>query len=205
MLELQVNLLRNHDNLVECTLNNIYCPNRWLLFRKIRDWDTELFSHSLRVAAYSRFLVQELFNEDEETESIVTAGAFFHDIGKTTWPNKFSHKELTERDREIVRCHPTTGTYIVEELWPNVPIEILTIIQEHHERPNGQGYPTGKKVTNPLSLIVSAADIFAALTEPRRYRKVVYNAEAAAQELVRQGYSTKVAEVLEKEYESMIV
>ncbi|WP_235919645.1 HD-GYP domain-containing protein [Heliomicrobium undosum] len=174
-------------------MESIRCPGRWALMRRIRDWDAQLFQHSLRVAAYSRIVGREVFGFDQDREQQLVLGAFFHDTGKVGWPNRLKAVAvLSEQDLRFIRCHPDTGADLVQEFWPDAPATVLEIIRNHHERPDGSGYPNGTTVQEPMALIVGAADMFAAMTEPRDYRRFAFMSDKAAEELRTYGYPEEI-------------
>jgi HD-GYP domain-containing protein (c-di-GMP phosphodiesterase class II) len=102
----------------------------------------------------------------------VAYGFFLHDIGKVGIPEAVLCKPgpLTEAEWTVMRAHPTIGAQIVE------PIRFLQgaveIVQTHHERWDGRGYPQGLRGEEiPLAARVFAiADCFDAMTSDRPYR-----------------------------------
>lgn len=63
---------------------------------------------------------------------------------------------------------------------------IATIIEQHHERLNGVGYPKGLKGDEILleARIIAVSDTFDAMTEDRAYREA-FTPEFAVEELKR--------------------
>jgi len=74
-------------------------------------------------------------------------------------------KKLTNHERKIVLSHPTRGANLVESL-NFLPNDISILIREHHERPDGTGFPRGlnSDEIKPLSCLfiiaLQAADYF---------------------------------------------
>ena len=97
-------------------------------------------------------------------------GAFLHDVGKSRVPTEIISKpgRLSAAEWSLMRRHPTLGREIVESthLAP-----AATIIEQHHERLDGSGYPYGLSGDAILleSQIVSIADTFDAITTDRPY------------------------------------
>ena len=56
----------------------------------------------------------------------------------------------------------------------------LTIIEQHHERPNGSGYPKGLSdgQIRPETILVSKVDFYLSLIMPRAYRDPILSREA---------------------------
>lgn len=128
--------------------------------------------HSDRVARYSVALGLQMGLDDDQVTSLGWAG-LCHDLGKISVPRSVLGKPgpLTARERETVEQHPVISTRIVgaiDDLEDTVPA-----VKHHHERYDGSGYPdslVGDEI--PLSArILAVADVFAALTEDRPYRK----------------------------------
>jgi HD-GYP domain-containing protein (c-di-GMP phosphodiesterase class II) len=121
----------------------------------------------------------------------VAYGFFLHDIGKVGIPESVLCKPgpLTEDEWVVMRTHPAIGAQIVE------PIRFLggavEIVQTHHERWDGGGYPAGLAGEQiPLAARVFAiADSFDAMTSDRPYRAAL-SLEAALDE-IRVGAGTQ--------------
>jgi HD-GYP domain-containing protein (c-di-GMP phosphodiesterase class II) len=56
---------------------------------------------------------------------------------------------------------------------PNLPKGVSTIVNHHHERLDGSGYPDGLKGTelNQLARMAGIIDVFCAMTDRRPYRR----------------------------------
>jgi HD-GYP domain-containing protein (c-di-GMP phosphodiesterase class II) len=85
---------------------------------------------------------------------------------------------LTPEEFEVIQEHPSVGARILRSvhfLAPHLPI-----VELHHERPDGQGYPhrlRGDEIPL-LARIVHVADAFDAMTSARAYRPARGSAEA---------------------------
>ncbi|MDD5512851.1 MAG: HD domain-containing protein, partial [Candidatus Omnitrophica bacterium] len=79
-----------------------------------------------------------------------------------------------------MKTHPEIGEAILR------PIDFirdgLEIVKQHHERPDGNGYPLGLKGSeiSLLASITAVADTFDAMTTDRPYRKGLSREEAIA-------------------------
>ena len=73
-----------------------------------------------------------------------SVAARFHDIGKIAVPASILRKraELAPQEWELVRQHPEHGARLVG-LVPEFR-DVAPLIRDHHERPDGLGYPAGK-------------------------------------------------------------
>jgi HD-GYP domain-containing protein (c-di-GMP phosphodiesterase class II) len=95
-----------------------------------------------------------------------------HDIGKIGISDHVLRKPdaLTDEEFELIKEHPTLGARILR----TAPFlaRHLPIVELHHERPDGRGYPyglTGGEIPL-LARIVHVADAFDAMTSARAYR-----------------------------------
>ena len=130
--------------------------------------------HCERLSKYSVSLAQRVGLPEEQCLAL-RRGGIVHDIGKVAVPEHILLKpgRLTEKERKIMEQHPVIGERIC------APLKsfrlVLPIIRHHHERLDGSGYPDGLKGDQiPLTArILSAVDIFDALTTDRPYRKAL--------------------------------
>jgi len=128
--------------------------------------------HSERVSTLSVIIGRQMGLPDDELE-IVRLGALLHDIGKIGISDDVLRKAapLTAAEFEVIKQHPGVGARILRSvpfLAPHIPI-----VELHHERPDGQGYPhglRGDEIPVPAR-IVHVADAFDAMTSARAYRR----------------------------------
>lgn len=131
-------------------------------------------AHSHRVAAISAFLATTKGYSTEEVKMMRIAG-LFHDLGKLAVPNHLLEKpgKLTDKEFAIIKQHSYYTYRILEQ------IDGFGTIAEwaafHHETLDGAGYPfkVQEKALRLGSRMVATADVFAALTEDRPYRKTL--------------------------------
>ena len=135
--------------------------------------------HSERVSVLSVAIGRILKLSNEELE-VLRLGALLHDIGKIGVPDEVLLKPgaLTPREFDIIKEHPALGARILRSvpfLAPHIPI-----VELHHERPDGKGYPLGLRSDDiPLhARIVHVADAYDAMTSARAYRRSRASAEA---------------------------
>ena len=104
--------------------------------------DQYTVGHSSRVMSYCAIIAQELRLNAYDKESLLFA-ARFHDLGKVCIPQEILTKpgSLNESEWALMRRHPNVGADMVRLLIPDSPA--AEIIQCHHERYDGLGYPSG--------------------------------------------------------------
>lgn len=76
---------------------------------------------------------------------------------------------LTEPQRRTVRAHPHRSAELLRQLGVDDGAW-LQLVQDHHERPDGQGYPAGKPVNSTAQHLLQMADVYAACISPRKSR-----------------------------------
>lgn len=135
----------------------------------------ELYTHSLHVAKMSAQLAISTDMTDDECNDLCLAG-LLHDVGKLLTPDNILFKPgpLTPTELEIIRKHPQDGY----DMCAALPDRPRNIIRDHHEKNGGTGYPRGLKIVSPYCSVITVADIFSALAEPRSYHKAQTALEA---------------------------
>lgn len=169
-----------------------------MLVMEMLAWHEMLYYHTVTTAVYAEAVGRTLGMQDKELEWLIQA-VFFHDCGKITWPLALVSKtRLSDDDRKLVKVHPITGEYYLREYWPDMPDPVCRVVREHHERPDGSGYPNGLKnrEIHPLSVIVAVVEVFTALLEHRTYRDRSFTKAEALAELKRQEFPGEVIRVL---------
>jgi len=135
--------------------------------------------HSYRVTEYAINLGKHMKLSDEEL-SIIAKGALLHDIGKIGVPDHILLKpdKLTDDEWEQMRKHAEFGYELLKKI--DFLEQSAKIVHTHHERYDGQGYPSGLSGEDiPLgSRIFSVVDALDAMTSRRTYRKAIPFEEA---------------------------
>jgi putative nucleotidyltransferase with HDIG domain len=147
--------------------------------------ETGSTSHCQRVGRFAEITARELGLSPEAVERVRLAG-ILHDVGRVALPDDVLAKRgpLTDEEWGLVRAHPAVGARMVETTEYD---DIRSWILFHHERPDGHGYPEGRREDDvPLeSSILAVADAYEAMTSDRPYRPALA-AEDAAEELRRE-------------------
>jgi putative nucleotidyltransferase with HDIG domain len=153
-----------------------------LLARIIDERDGYTHEHSRRVMELSMKIASH-FDISERDLVKLRQGALLHDVGKVGIPDNILKKpgRLSDLEREVIKAHPTKGARLLEKV-PQLQ-EISFILESHHERPDGKGYPRGLKGEEIplLAHIVHICDFFDALSSVRPYKKSWTTAEIAAE------------------------
>ncbi|WP_059171715.1 HD-GYP domain-containing protein [Bacillus sp. FJAT-27445] len=158
--------------------------------------DHHTVKHSERVSEYAVKIAKKLMFPKDKLENLYIA-SILHDIGKINIPTEILNKpdKLSDEEFAFIKRHPVDGAEMVKDLYYK---DITRIIEQHHERLNGSGYPNGLKGDDILleARIIAVSDSFDAMTEDRAYRKA-YDAQYAVDELIRMADTHYDREVVE--------
>lgn len=147
--------------------------------------DGYTYHHCDRIRQYA-IEVWKRMDRPKESLKLLRWGSYFHDIGKLAIPLEILNKpgKLTPDEWETMKSHSLIGANIMRAH----PVEWLKdaafIVEQHHERYDGKGYPYGLK-GDEISIeaaIVSVVDAYDAMTTERVY-KLAMTAEEAIAEL----------------------
>lgn len=119
----------------------------------------------------------------EEDVAAVQLAALFHDIGKIGIPENILTKPgpLAPDEWESMKEHTVIGANLLAHV-PTLQ-RVRPIIQAHHERYDGTGYPDHLRgdAIPFTAQIISVADSFHAMTSARSYRPAMSRAAALAE------------------------
>ncbi|MEI6415266.1 MAG: HD-GYP domain-containing protein [Pseudomonadota bacterium] len=165
-----------------------------------RDSDTD--SHNYRVTIYALRLAEKLGISVNQIR-ILIVGAFVHDVGKIGITDSILLKpgKLTAEEFAIMKTHVSIGADIVRRSpWLS---EAVSVVEFHHEKYDGSGYPTGLVGENiPLEArIFAVADVFDALTTRRPYKEP-FSLEQAL-DIMRQSSGTHFDPIVFRGFEAI--
>ncbi len=144
---------------------------------ELRGGDTA--GHTLRVTVYTMMFAESL-QLPRETLLRAVKGALLHDVGKLVMPDRLIRKPgaLTHEERTEMETHVLGGLDIIHE--SELLKAAVNVVQFHHERYDGGGYPQGVQGEKiPLEArLFALVDVFDALTAPRVYKPALTVGEA---------------------------
>jgi putative nucleotidyltransferase with HDIG domain len=147
---------------------------------RLRIKDEYLVEHSLNVSILITLFAKHLGFEREIIEQLAL-GAFLHDIGKILIPEEILHKpaKLTPQEYEIMKNHVDLGMAVLKES-PELPPLVINVVEQHHERLDGKGYP---KQLNEQSItqygrMIAIVDSYDAMTAERVYKAGIHPIKA---------------------------
>lgn len=153
------------------------------LTRALDAQDPDASRHASRVSALAEILARRLGWGDFEA---LRLGGAVHDLGKLAVPQRVLMKRtaLTPAELARIREHPSAGARLLAPIMRARPA--LPYVLFHHERWDGDGYPTGLVGAEiPLGArVLAVVDAFDAMTSDRPYRRAL-PAEAAVEEIDR--------------------
>lgn len=140
-----------------------------------------IFAHSVQVTALNLLAHDKLFNVTPDEMVDIGIGSLLHDFGMIFISSDILDKPDALSDVEYykVKQHTQKGYEFLKHTGMFGEV-VLTIVRHHHERYDGNGYPTGIKGDNiSRSAQLSAiCDTYSALTIDRSYRKATTHADA---------------------------
>ena len=135
--------------------------------------------HSTEIAQLAMKIAQEMGLPQGEIEKVDIA-ARVHDVGKIAVPDSILLKPgpLNTEEWATMKRHPVISAELIEGLEIYRPV--ANAVRHEHEHWNGSGYPNGLRGEEiPLiARIITAADIYNALSTDRPYRKAFSHEEA---------------------------
>ncbi|WP_187170516.1 HD-GYP domain-containing protein [Salidesulfovibrio onnuriiensis] len=140
----------------------------------------DIYQHGIGTMVYALCLMQT-YDADDAVLTAVCVGAMLHDIGKLQLPEELLSKDpatMTEQEFSAYSAHPNIGVR-VSAVIPLMP-EAIHCVLFHHERVDGNGYPsgaTGEEI--PLyARVVAVCNAYDGLTRSRPWRRAYTPFEA---------------------------
>jgi len=171
--ELNTDKIERSSELVNDTINLILNDKSAVkAMLGVTSYDYYTYTHCVNVSIYAVGFAAYL-NLDKKDIYTIGMAAILHDIGKKDIPNEIVNKngKLTDDEFKTMQNHPSYGVKILKALGETDKL-MLDIIEQHHEKLDGSGYPYGlkDKEIHLFSQIITIADIFDALTTKRSYK-----------------------------------
>ena len=146
-------------------------------------------AHLANVSVIMAAFAKKIGITDEKTITHCCFGGILHDIGKRFIPADIidNDQKLSELDLQIVKNHVLEGTKAIEKI-SRLPARVMSIISEHHETIDGDGYPKGlnHKQISIFGRMTRIVDLFEAMTSQRPYRNNSYSVEDSLNEIKAQ-------------------
>ncbi len=141
----------------------------WLV--RMRQTNDYLYTHSISSAVWATGMARHMGLPLEVVES-VGLGAMLLDVGKTRLPAELLVKpeRLTDEEMAIARGHVELGLQILDDT-DGINMHVRAMVQTHHERHDGSGYPAGLEGQHipVFGRIAGIVDYYDAVTSVRPY------------------------------------
>lgn len=141
--------------------------------------------HQKKVALLAVKIATELDWDEFRIEGL-RLGASIHDIGKIYVPAEILSRpgKLSAPEFDLIKSHPSVGADILKDT--EFPWPIQKMLEQHHERIDGSGYPNGLKGDQIIeeAKVIAVADVVEAMSAHRPYRAAL-GIESAVEELER--------------------
>ncbi len=167
----------NIDNTIHLLKSD---ANALKLLLDVNTYDFYTYAHCIDVATYAIAFGIYL---NLPSDDLMTLGkaAIFHDLGKKNIDYEIVTKDsvLSSEEYEVIKSHPKYSVDMLKEI-ESVEASLLMVIEQHHEKLNGTGYPYGlqNEQIHYLAKILSIVDIFNALTTVRSYKDALSSVQA---------------------------
>lgn len=157
------------------------------LVDEIEKKDGYTLNHCYRITKLS-MIIGEALGLNSEQLLRLNLGSFFHDLGKIKVPEEVLKKpgKLSSEEWAIMKQHPSYGRELLEKCTIPVLASVAEVVEQHHERYDGKGYPKGLAGDEICieSSIISVVDSFDAMTTDRVYQER-RSTDYALEELLR--------------------
>jgi HD-GYP domain-containing protein (c-di-GMP phosphodiesterase class II) len=169
---------KNLDKKIEVIYKSIKKPLRGISLLMLAEdvlqrnkYSKLLFQH-MNLISLDVYSLSKKFNLKEKKIESLRKVALIHDYGKAGFPSYFFNKEdLDQDEKTIIRLHPIIISNILKKI-PGYKYASKICIQ-HHEKPDGTGYPYGIKKEDIIleARILSVIDNYYGYMTYKPYRK----------------------------------
>ena len=148
-------------------------PDALISLVRLKKADDYTYMHSVAVCALMVALGRQIKLGHAQLRTAGMAG-LLHDLGKARIPLSVLNKpgKLTDEEFTLVRQHPVEGHRMLVSGGMKDEA-VLDACLHHHEKINGQGYPS-RQEGNAISLVAKMAaicDVYDAVTSDRAYKR----------------------------------
>jgi HD-GYP domain-containing protein (c-di-GMP phosphodiesterase class II) len=161
-------------------------PDAALVLDDLHSFDSYTHRHSVQVTVLGLLIARRIWSQDGWTDFRGTRrrdrveqrlrklglGLLIHDVGKLAVPPEVLNKPaaLTPEEMDVMRTHPDAGIELLRGA--SLSPLVLSVVRDHHERPDGSGYPRGfeGRQVQEFPRIAAVADVYDAVTSERVYK-----------------------------------
>jgi len=154
--------------------------NAMLTLRRLQQRDDYTYQHSVGVCAMLAAFAKSM-DMDLATIHQVAMGGLLHDIGYVRVHGDILNKPGKLSDEEFlhVKSHVLQGVDLLRQT-PGIPQLAYDVVEHHHERFDGSGYPKGLKgeEISQIGRMAAIVDVYDAVTTDRVYHRAANPGEA---------------------------
>lgn len=169
------------ETVASCVQTILANPEAMLWMTRIKHQNEYTAEHCLNVCVLAIAFGRHLRMDEQELHLLGLCG-LLHDVGKMRIPPEILDKpgRLTAEEFEIIKGHTLSGHQLLEETGKGLHALTLDVALNHHERPDGGGYPRGLGLheLSEFSRIITIVDAYDAITSNRCYAREQPSADA---------------------------
>lgn len=178
-------------NIIESIFDN---PSALCCLTMIKDVDKYLLEHSINCSILMAVFADHLGYDNQVVEEL-TCGTLLMDTGMAWVPPEILNSDdpLTDDDWELIRRHVDHSVDLVERSG-DMPKLTRLVIEQHHERIDGSGYPNGLSgdEVSPFARMAAIVDTYDAMISVRSHQKPLPPAVALKRLTKTPGLDTKL-------------
>jgi HD-GYP domain-containing protein (c-di-GMP phosphodiesterase class II) len=181
------------------------CPDAALTLDDLSAFDSYTHRHSVQVTVLGLLIARRAWTADgwidyrgqrrrdrlEDRLRKLGLGLLVHDVGKLSVPPEILTKpgRLTDEEMTVMKRHTAAGVELLRRA--DLSPLTLAVIRDHHERPDGSGYPAGLAGSeiHEFARIAAVADVHDAITADRPYKRAA--PPHVGVRIIREGTSTQ--------------
>ncbi len=148
--------------------------------------------HALHTATVSVVLARQLdWSADQKLKLVLGALTMNVSILELQAQMAVQQDPPSVRQRQIIRAHPESSATMLRSAGVTDP-EWLAAVRDHHERPDGTGYPQGSQTAGETAHALRVVDVFTAKISHRAFRAAM-PVQAAARQLFQEEQGSALA------------
>ena len=176
----ELNVDAAEEAVSSCVASMLRNPDAMIWMSRVKHEKEYTVEHCLNVCvlaiAFGRYL-----NFDSAELRMLGLCGFLHDVGKMRTPKLIlnKHNNLTDEEFLVVKQHTIDGHKLLKEEG-SVHARPAEVVLNHHERPDGKGYPRGLKggKISEYARIIAIVDAYDAMTSERCYAEALSSVDA---------------------------
>lgn len=163
-----------------CRESVVRNPNALLWMSRAKHDSSYIVKHGLSVSILAMVFGRNLNFTEPELDALGLCG-LLHDIGKVKIPANVQNKRgsLSSDELRLIKQHTIDGYKILRDNKAQIA-KLIDVTLNHHERPDGKGYPRNLKghEISDYAKIIAVVEAFDAMTSDRSYAEAKGPGEA---------------------------